>query len=104
MTSLSEFVTARLSEDERRFEAGEIPLVDEAERRGRIRVMRTDSGDGLLVVAGPVQAREERTPVPFPEKLALLRREAQARQDDQVLGLVASVYDAHPEWREHWRP
>jgi hypothetical protein len=104
MTELSTFVLDRLDDDERRFAAGELPFIDEAERRGRIRVMRTDDGAGLLVAADPVQAPDERVPVPFPEKAELLRQEARAGQDEDVLGLVASVYDTHPDWREDWRP
>src|SRR4051794_23501117 len=68
MDDLSGFVLARLVDDERRLEAGELPHIDEAERRGRLRIMRADDQQGLLLVAGPVQAREERVPVPFREK------------------------------------
>ncbi|HEV2778433.1 MAG TPA: hypothetical protein VGX25_03440 [Actinophytocola sp.] len=100
---LSEFVLARLDEDEQRFKDGELPHLDEAERRGRIRIMRTDDGRGLLLAADPVPAREERAPVPFPEKVSFLRHEAQVEQDADMLGLVASVYDTHPDWREEWR-
>ncbi|MDQ3761207.1 MAG: hypothetical protein M3460_05765 [Actinomycetota bacterium] len=103
MDDLRDFVLARLADDERRCETGELPQIDEAERRGRLRIMRTDDQSGLLLVAGPVQAREERVPVPFPEKAAFLRREAQRQYDEAMLGLVASVYDAHPDWREEWR-
>ncbi|MCT2581549.1 hypothetical protein [Actinophytocola gossypii] len=104
MTQLHTFVLDRLAEDERRFASGELPLIDVAERRGRIRVMRTDDGDGLLIAADPVETPEERAPVPFEEKAALIRREAAADTDHDVLGLVASVYDAHPDWLEAWRP
>jgi hypothetical protein len=104
MEDLSGFVLARLADDERRFQAGELPHIDEAERRGRLRIMRTDDQRGLLLVAGPVEVREERVPVPFPEKAAFLREEAHDQQDAAMLGLVASVYDAHPDWREDWRP
>lgn len=104
MDDLSGFVLARLADDERRLEAGELPHLDEAERRGRLRIMRTDDQQGLLLVGGPVQTMEERVPVPFPEKVAFLREEAQRRDDKAMLGLVASVYDAHPDWREDWRP
>jgi hypothetical protein len=103
MSALSEFVLARLDDDERRFEAGELPHIDEAERRGRIRIMRSDDGNGLLLAADPVEAREERAPVPFPEKAAFLRREARTLQDDDMLGVVAAVYDTHPDWQEQWR-
>lgn len=104
MNDLSSFVLARLAEDERRFEAGELPLLDVAERRGRIRIMPSADGAGLLLAADPVEAREERAPVPFPEKVEYLRREAEGQADKDMLGLVASVYDAHPDWREQWRP
>jgi hypothetical protein len=104
MDDLNDFVLDRLADDERRFEAGELPYIDEAERRGRLRIMRTDDHRGLLLVGGPVQATEDRVPVPFVEKAAFLRREIHHQHDDTMLGLVASVYDAHPDWREEWRP
>jgi hypothetical protein len=104
MNELADFVLARLADDERRFEAGVLPHLDEAERHGRIRIMRSDDGVGLLLAADPVQAREERVPVPFQEKVGYLRREAEGQADKDMLGLVASVYDTHPDWREQWRP
>ena len=104
MSDLSEFVLARLDEDEKRFEAGELPYLDEAERRGRIRIMRANGDTGLLLTSEPVQTREERAPVPFPEKVDFLRREAEDLQDKDTLGVVAAVYDTHPDWREEWRP
>ena len=104
MNDLSSFVLARLSDDERRYEAGELPQLDEAERRGRIRIMRTDDGAGLLMAADPVETREERVPVPFPEKADYLRREAEDTADEDMLRLVASVYDTHADWHERWRP
>ena len=104
MNDLSSFVLARLADDQRRFEAGELPLLDEAERRGRIRIMPSSDGTGLLLAADPVEAREERAPVPFPEKVTHLRREAEDQADKDMLGLVASVYDTHPDWQEQWRP
>jgi hypothetical protein len=103
MDDLNDFVLDRLADDERRFEAGELPYIDEAERHGRLRIMRTDDHRGLLLVGGPVQATEDRVPVPFVEKAAFLRREIHHQHDDAMLGLVASVYDAHPDWREEWR-
>ncbi|MBP2330307.1 hypothetical protein JOF56_010692 [Kibdelosporangium banguiense] len=99
---LSDFVLARLADDEQRFNAGELPYLDEAERHGRIRIMYTEDGTGLLAVAGPVEATGQRVPVPFPDKVAFLRTEAKVMQDKDVLELVASVYNAHPDWREHW--
>jgi hypothetical protein len=68
MDDLSGFVLARLADDERRLEAGELPHLDEAERRGRLRIMRTNDQQGLLLVGGPVQTMEERVPIPFPER------------------------------------
>lgn len=100
---LTDFVLARLSEDERRFEDGVLPHLDDAERRGRIRIMRTDDGSGLLLAEGPLEAREERAPVPFPEKLAFLRRELGAQRDDDTARLLASVYAGHPDWQPHWQ-
>jgi hypothetical protein len=102
VNELVAFVSARLDDDERRFAERELPFLDEAERRGRIRVLRTDDGVGLLVAADPVGTPSE--PVPFPEKAAFLRREAGDGRDEDVLRLVAAVYDTHPEWREDWRP
>jgi hypothetical protein len=94
------FVCARLDDDERRVADRVLPHLDEAERRGRIRVLRTDDGAGLLVSADPVEG----DPVPFHEKAAFLRREAGNGRDEDVLRLVAAVYDTHPDWREEWRP
>lgn len=104
MNELANFVLARLADDERRYEAGELPLLDEAERHGRIRIMPSATGAGVLLSADPVQAREERAPVPFPEKVGHLRAEAEGLADKDMLGLIASVYDSHPDWREQWRP
>jgi hypothetical protein len=101
---LDEFVLARLAEDEERFHAGELPQLDEAERRGRLRIMRADGGDGLLVAGGPVEAMEDRHPVPFAEKAEFLRREIRDSHDDVTVKLIASVYEAHPDWRDEWRP
>lgn len=104
MEDLSGFVLARLADDERRLQAGELPHIDEAERRGRLRIKRTDDQQGLLLVAGPVETREDRAPISFLEKAAYLREEAHRQRDEAMLGLVASVYDGHPDWREDWRP
>lgn len=98
------FVRARLDDDEHRFTNRELPHLDEAERRGRIRIMRSDDGAGLLISADPVEAREERAPVPFLEKARFLRQETEDGRDEDVLRLVAAVYDTHPDWREVWRP
>ncbi|HEY3464780.1 MAG TPA: DUF6221 family protein [Amycolatopsis sp.] len=101
---LDEFVLARLAEDEDRVRAGELPLLDEAERRGHLRIMHAHGGDGLLLVGGPVEAMEERRPVPFAEKVEFLRREIRDSHDDTSVKLIASVYSAHPDWRDDWRP
>jgi nucleotide-binding universal stress UspA family protein len=102
---LSEFVLARLDEDQERYEQEVLPQLDEAERRGRLRILRSGETEGqLLLVPGPAEAPGERHPVPFPEKAAYLRSEATGGRDRNVLGLVASVYDTHPDWRERWRP
>lgn len=103
MDELGDFVLARLAEDEQRFADGVLPRLDDAERRGRLRIMRTDDGAGLLLSADPVPAREERVPVPFPEKATFIRREVRDLRDEAMLGLVAAVYDAHPDWQERWR-
>ncbi|KDN22213.1 hypothetical protein [Amycolatopsis rifamycinica] len=101
---LDEFVLARLAEDEERVRAGELPLIDEAERRGRLRIMYADDEDGLLLAGGPVEATEDRHPVPFAEKAEFLRREIRDAHDDASVKLIASVYEAHPDWRDEWRP
>ncbi|MFC4003740.1 hypothetical protein ACFS2C_10215 [Prauserella oleivorans] len=102
MTELTSFVLARLDDDERRYEDGVLPTLDEAERRGRLRILRSDDAQGLLLLPGPVQAAEERVPVPFPEKAAYLRREIREHGDGDTARLIASVYAAHPDWREDW--
>lgn len=102
MTELTNFVLARLDDDARRFTDGVLPALDEAERGGRLRIMRSDDGRGLLLMPGPVEAQEQRVPVPFPEKVAFLRQEIDGRRDDDTARLIASVYAAHPDWREDW--
>ena len=102
VAALDEFVLARLTEDEDRVRAGTLPLLDEAERRGRLRIMRARGGEGLLLAAGPVEAMEDREPVPFAEKAEFLRRELRDRHDDASVRLIASVYQAHPDFRAEW--
>ncbi|WP_019816346.1 DUF6221 family protein [Saccharomonospora saliphila] len=102
MSELREFVLARLDDDEQRFADGILPALDEAERRGRLRVLHSDDGSGLLLMPGPIEAQEERVPVPFPEKVAHLRREIEERADDETARLLASVYAGHPDWRGEW--
>jgi hypothetical protein len=105
---LDEFVLARLSEDEERVRAGELPLLDEAERHGWLRIVRARgegaASDGLLLAAGPQEAMGDRWPVPFGEKAEFLRREIRDRHDDASVKLIASVYESHPGWRAAWRP
>ena len=101
---LDELALARRAEDEQRARDGELPLLDEAERRGRLRIMYADDGDGLLLAGGPVEAMEDRHPVPFAEKAEFLRREIRDAHDDASVQLIASVYEAHPDWQEGWRP
>ncbi|KID29944.1 DUF6221 family protein [Prauserella rugosa] len=96
------FVRTRLDEDEQRHAQQLLPYLDEAERRGRIRIMRTDDGQGLHLAAGPLAAREERVPVPFPEKVTYLRREISDGGDPDTLKLIASVYAGHADWRPEW--
>lgn len=103
LDQLGDFVLARLAEDEDRCNDGILPQLDEAERLGRLRIMRASDGSGLLLSADPVEAQEERAPVPFPEKAAYIRQEIRDRRDETMLGLVASAYDRHPDWQERWR-
>jgi hypothetical protein len=95
---LRRFVLDRLDEDEQRLAREELPLLDEAEREGRLRITRSDDGAGLLLLPGPVQAAEERVPVPFPEKVAALRTD-----DEAMLRLLAGAYDTHHAWQKEWR-
>jgi hypothetical protein len=100
MGELGEFVLARLAEDEQRLAAGELPYLDEAERRGRLRIIRTDDGKGLLLVSG--QVPQERVPVPFPEKAEFIRREVNNQQDENALRMLAAAYETHSDWLEEW--
>lgn len=100
---MREFVLAGLDEDERRLAAGELPWLDEAERRGRLRILRSDDGQGLLLTDGPLQVTEERAPVPFAEKAPLLRAEVEGGADEETLRLLASAYETRAGWQEEWR-
>ncbi|WP_434443453.1 hypothetical protein [Lentzea sp. E54] len=100
---LRQFVLDRLDEDERRLADDQLPLLDEAEGRGRLRITRSDDGTGLLLLPGPIQAAEERHPVPFGEKVALLRAEVEHTSDEAVLRLLAEAFDTHHDWQEEWR-
>ena len=102
MTDLRRFVLDRLDEDQTRADRGELPLLDEAERRGRLRFLRADEG-GLLLVPGASEAQDEQVPVPFAEKAALLRDELASGTDESTVRLVASAYDTHHGWQEEWR-
>jgi hypothetical protein len=99
---LRRFVLERLTEDEARAEREELPLLDEAERRGRLRFLRADEG-GLLLVPGASEAQTEQVPVPFAEKAAMLRDELAAGGDEETLRLLAGAYDTHHGWQEEWR-
>lgn len=101
---LRRFVLDGLAEDERRLAREELPLLDEAERQGRLRVLHTDDGQGLVLVPGPVQGQLDRTPVPFEEKARWLREEVETTADTEVLRLLATAYDTHHGWQEEWRP
>ncbi|GAB2810451.1 hypothetical protein GCM10027200_07890 [Lentzea nigeriaca] len=100
---LRRFVLVRLAEDEERLAQEKLPLLDEAEGRGRLRIIRSDDGSGLLLLPGPIQAAEERVPVPFPEKFPLLRAEVEQTHDEALLRLLAAAYDTHHDWQEEWR-
>jgi hypothetical protein len=98
---LRRFVLDRLDEDEKRLAQEKLPLLDEAESRGRLRVARSDDGAGLLLLPGPVQAPADL--VPFPEKVALLRDEVERTDDVATLRLLAGAFDTHHDWQEEWR-
>jgi len=98
---LRHFVLERLDEDELRLAEEKLPLLDEAEGKGRLRIIRSDDGSGLLLLPGPMQATQE--PVPFPEKFPLLRTEVEQTRDEALLRLLAAAYDTHHGWQEEWR-
>ncbi|WP_086661895.1 hypothetical protein [Lentzea kentuckyensis] len=98
---LRRFVLDRLDEDEERLADDKLPLLDEAEGDGRLRVVRSDDGQGLLLLPGPVQAAGER--VPFLEKAAALRSEVEQTGDESMLRLLAAAYDTHHAWQKEWR-
>lgn len=102
MEDLRRFVLDRLAEDQARADRGELPLLDDAERRGRLRFLRADEG-GLLLVPGASEAQDEQVPVPFTEKAALLRDELVSGTDESTVRLLASAYDTHHGWQEEWR-
>lgn len=102
VADLRRFVLDRLAEDEERAAREELPLLDEAERRGRLRFLRADEG-GLLLVPSASEAQDEQAPVPFAEKAALLRDELESGADESTLRLLASAYDTHHGWQEEWR-
>ncbi|SDG57073.1 hypothetical protein SAMN05216553_109131 [Lentzea fradiae] len=98
---LRRFVLDRLDEDEARLARDELPLLDEAEAGGKLRIARSDDGAGLLLLPGPTQAPTD--PVPFPEKVAVLRAEVAQTDDDAALRLLANAFDTHHDWQEEWR-
>ncbi|GAB2957371.1 hypothetical protein [Saccharothrix stipae] len=100
---LRRFVLDRLAEDEERLAREELPLLDEAERRGRLRILRSDDGRELLLVPHEAQAQDERAPVPFAEKARWLRKEVESGLDRSVLELLAAAYDTPHGWQEEWR-
>ncbi|SES21728.1 hypothetical protein SAMN05216188_126107 [Lentzea xinjiangensis] len=97
---LRRFVIDRLDEDERRLAAGELPLLDDAESKGKLRIARSDDGAGLLLLPGPTETEQDR--VPFGEKLALLRAEVGQTEDEATLRLLADAYRTHHDWQEEW--
>lgn len=100
---LRRFVLDRLAEDEERLAREELPLLDEAERRGRLRILRSDDGRELLLVPGDTQSLGDREPVRFEEKARWLRREVEGTSDRSLLRLLATAYDTHHGWQEEWR-
>ncbi|MFI9011110.1 hypothetical protein ACIGNX_28135 [Actinosynnema sp. NPDC053489] len=100
---LRRFVLDRLAEDEERLAREELPLLDDAESRGRLRVLRSDDGRELLLVPGDTQALGDRAPVPFDEKAQWLRKEVEGTSDRSLLVLLATAYETHHGWQEEWR-
>jgi hypothetical protein len=100
---LRRFVLDRLAEDADRLAREELPLLDEAERRGRLAVLRSDDGRELLLVPGEARTADERVPVPFEEKARWLREEVEGEPDRSLLLLLASAYEEHHGWQEEWR-
>lgn len=100
---LRRFALDRLAEDEELLEQGHAPLLDEAERRGRLRILRSDDGRELLLVPGSAHAQDERVAVPFEEKARWLREEVERTDDRSILEMVAAAYDTHHGWQEEWR-
>jgi hypothetical protein len=100
---LRRFVLDRLVEDEERIEREQPPFLDEAERRGRLHILRSDDGERLVLVPGTAHAQEGRVAVPFEEKARWLRDEVEHTSDRSVLELVAAAYDTHHGWQEEWR-
>ncbi len=97
------FILDRLAEDEERLAREELPLLDEAERRGRLAILRSDDGRDLVLVPGEAQTQDERAPVPFEEKARWLRKVVEGSPDRSVLELLAGAYDPHHGWQEEWR-
>ena len=97
---LKRFVLDRLAEDEQRVAEGHQPALDDAEGRGRLQIVRADDGQGLLLLPGP--ADDDHAPVPFEEKVALLRDEVESGADESTLRLLAAAYDTHHTWQEEW--
>ncbi|WP_447008163.1 hypothetical protein ACRAKI_17490 [Saccharothrix isguenensis] len=100
---LRRFVLDRLTEDEELLEQEQSPLLDEAERRGRLRILRSDDGRELLLVPGSAHAQDEQVAVPFEEKARWLRDEVERTEDRSVLEMIAAAYDTHHGWQEEWR-
>lgn len=103
MNDLRDFVLEGLAEDERRAADGKTPLLEDAEQMGRLRVMRTDDGRGLLLAAGGTVPITDDPPVTFREKLEFLRAEVEAGADEPTLRMLAAAYDTRVGWQEEWR-
>ncbi|MEJ2852130.1 MULTISPECIES: hypothetical protein [unclassified Saccharothrix] len=101
---LRKFVLDRLAEDERRLAEGGSSVLEDAEGRGRLRIVRADEGGGLLLLPGGESADHDHATVPFAEKAALLREELESGADDATLRLLAAAYDTQHSWQEEWRP
>ncbi|GAA3464569.1 hypothetical protein ACFFSW_29105 [Saccharothrix longispora] len=103
LEQLRGFILDGLADDEERVARGDAPLLADAEARGRFRVLRSDDGQGFLLVPGDLSEEEDGVPASHEEKLRALRSEVENTDSGDVLQLVASAYEGRHGWLEEWR-